>query len=151
MIIRRIWPFANDHLEGPASCKWSSFTLVTIVTSSRIQIQSRGPFQNNLLLFFFGDKIPTFLFSKNPARQSGTAKLGPTKSLNHGNIFCRSTENMRMNRGFFCNFRISFNHAFQGNKGCEFFMEFKIDSFCMKLYNTCFEIVSPVSFAFDQA
>ena len=51
MIIQRIWPLANDHFDGPTSCKWSSVTLVTLVTFARIQIQSCGPFQNNLLLF----------------------------------------------------------------------------------------------------
>ena len=44
MIIQRIWLLTNDHLKGPASCKWSSITPVTLVTSARIQIQSRGPF-----------------------------------------------------------------------------------------------------------
>ena len=53
MIIRRIWPLANDHLEGRASNKWSSITPITLVTSERIQIQSRGPFWNNLFLFSF--------------------------------------------------------------------------------------------------
>ena len=51
MIIRRNRPLANDHQEGPASCKKLSDTPVTLVTSARIQIQSRGPFWNNLFLF----------------------------------------------------------------------------------------------------
>ena len=50
MIIQRIWPLANDRLEGLASYKWSSVTPVTLITSPRIQIQSRGSFQNNLFL-----------------------------------------------------------------------------------------------------
>ena len=53
MIIRRNRPLANDHQEGPASCKKLSDTPVTLVTSARIQIQSRGPFWNNLFLFLF--------------------------------------------------------------------------------------------------
>ena len=44
MIIWRGRPLANDHPEGPASCKWSSAIPVTLVTSARIQIQSRVPF-----------------------------------------------------------------------------------------------------------
>ena len=44
LIISRGWTLANDHPEGPTSCKWSSITPVTPVTSARIQIQSRGPF-----------------------------------------------------------------------------------------------------------
>ena len=51
MIIRMNRPLANDHQEGPASCKKLSDTPVTLVTSARIQIQSRGPFWNNLFLF----------------------------------------------------------------------------------------------------
>ena len=39
--IQRGRPLANDHLEGWASCKWSSVTSVTLVTSARIQILSR--------------------------------------------------------------------------------------------------------------
>ena len=47
MIIWRGRPLTNDHLERPASCKWSSVTPVTPVTlvnSVRNQIQSCGPF-----------------------------------------------------------------------------------------------------------
>ena len=51
MINQRVWPFANYYQEGPASCKWSSVTPVTLVNSARIQIQFSGPFENNLLLF----------------------------------------------------------------------------------------------------
>ena len=53
MIIRRGRPLANDHPEGPAYCKWSSVTPVTLVNSARNQIQSRGPFYNNLFLLIF--------------------------------------------------------------------------------------------------
>ena len=51
MIIRRSRPFSNGHSEGPASCKWSSVTSVTLVTSAKVQIQSRRPFWNNWFLF----------------------------------------------------------------------------------------------------
>ena len=51
MIIQRGRPLANDHPERPASYKWSSVTPVTLVNSARIQVQFRGPFQNNLFLF----------------------------------------------------------------------------------------------------
>ena len=51
MINQRVWPFANYYQEGPASCKWSSVTPVTLVNSARIQIQCSGPFENNLFLF----------------------------------------------------------------------------------------------------
>ena len=45
------WNLTNDHPEGPAFCKWSSVTPITLVTSARIQIQSREPFWNDLFLF----------------------------------------------------------------------------------------------------
>ena len=38
MISQMILPLANDHLEGWAPCKWSSVTLVTLVTFTRIKI-----------------------------------------------------------------------------------------------------------------
>ena len=60
MIIWRERPFANDHLEDLDFCnRWSGGTglfqmidssPLTLVTSARIQIQSRGSFQNNLFL-----------------------------------------------------------------------------------------------------
>ena len=56
MIIWRDQPLVNDHPEGPASCKWSSVTPITELTSARIQIQCCGPFQNNLLLFYMADR-----------------------------------------------------------------------------------------------
>ena len=43
MIIRRIRPLANDHPADPATCKWSSVSPITLITSPRIQNQSRGP------------------------------------------------------------------------------------------------------------
>ena len=55
MNIWRDQPLADDHPEGPASCKWSSVTPCTQVTSARIQIQSRGRILNNLfLLLYYG-------------------------------------------------------------------------------------------------
>ena len=60
LIFRRIRPLTNDHPEDPAFSKWSSggsgllqissVHPLNLVTSARIQYQSRRPFQNNLRL-----------------------------------------------------------------------------------------------------
>ena len=77
MIIWRMRPLANDHpydpatltndhLEGPASYKSITRHPVTLITSPRIQIQSRGPFQNNL--FLLSKQVVGFLNSNLPLK-----------------------------------------------------------------------------------
>ena len=79
MMIQRDWPLANDHPERLASLKWSSsgvgllqmiilqsvtpVTPITLVTSARIQIQSRRPFWNYLFLFIQKENGLKSLFS----------------------------------------------------------------------------------------
>ena len=140
MIIWRDWPLTNDHLsppypnhpfQDPDSISWT--------------------FLEQFALVLFRGQDSNLSFLQKSCSPEWHSKIRPNqkfKTRKYSLPFNRKHENEQI---FFCNFRISFNHAFQGNKSCVFFMEIKIDSFCMKLYNTCFEIVSPVSFAFDQA